>query len=82
MQQGFRHRSHGPDQRGFLWILHGGQYASRFAIEIKFDELSEGEHKIGFVAKLADGTVALLHSEITLVIKNTHWTDKIYFAKT
>ena len=56
-------------------MTYGGQYASRFAIQIDFADLSAGEHRIGFVAKLADGTVALLHSEITVVVKNTQWTD-------
>ena len=51
----------------------GGEHASRFMIEGPLVGLTIGEHKVGFVVKLADGTVAILREELTISIEKTAW---------
>ncbi len=46
----------------------GGEHASRFEITVPLSDLTGGAHTVGFVVKLADGTVALLRDELTIVI--------------
>ena len=45
-----------------------GQYATRYNITIPLEGLEKGSYEVGFVAKLADGTVARIHG-ITVVIE-------------
>ena len=49
-------------------LAAGGPYASRFRITVPVDHLDVGSHQIGFVLELQDGTVVLLHAELTIVI--------------
>ena len=51
----------------------GGEHASRFQIDVPLAGLSVGEHKVGFLAKLADDTVVLLRPELTIAIEKTVW---------
>ena len=44
-----------------------GEHATRFEITVPVADLARGAHNIGFLAKLADGTVVLLRTEITIV---------------
>ena len=53
----------------------GGEYASRFEILVPLANLGAGEHRVGFVVKLSDGTVVRLREEITVVIEKTYWQD-------
>ena len=52
----------------------GGEHASRFEVLVPLAELERGTHTVGFVVKLADGTVARLRTEITVVIP-THYEN-------
>ena len=49
-------------------LAAGGENASRFQIEVPLADLSAGSHMIGFVVKLADGTVVRLRENLTVVI--------------
>ncbi len=53
--------------------MAGGEYASRFEIPVSLSHLSGGEHRIGFIAKLTDGTVVRMRDEITVVIEKINW---------
>ncbi len=44
----------------------GGEFASRFEIHVPLDYLEGDDHFVGFVVKLADGTVVQLRAEITI----------------
>ena len=46
----------------------GGANASRFQIDVPLADLEAGVHMIGFVAKLADGTVVRLRENLTVII--------------
>ena len=50
----------------------GGEHATRFEILVPLAELERGTHTVGFVVKLADGTVARLRTEITVVIPTNY----------
>ena len=57
-------------------LAAGGEFASRFHIIVPLTGLTSGtEHKIGFILKLADGTVVRLREELTVVIENTKWDE-------
>ena len=49
-----------------------GEHATRFEILVPLAELERGTHTVGFVVKLADGTVARLRTEITVVIPTNY----------
>ena len=49
-----------------------GEHATRFEINVPVADLERGEHTIGYLAKLADGTVVLLRTEITIVIPTNY----------
>ena len=51
----------------------GGEHASRFEITIPLTGLNMGDHTVGFVAKLADGTVVRMRAELTVGIEKTVW---------
>ena len=57
----------------------GGEYASRFEILVPLSQLGVGEHRVGFIVKLADGTVVLLRDELKVVIKGLEITGDIRF---
>ena len=69
----------------------GGQYASRFEITVPLTGLSMGDHAVGFIVKLADGTVVLLRTELTVGVEKTVWQhsgivghlslDALYYAE-
>ncbi len=44
----------------------GGEFASRFEIKVPLEYLEGDDHFVGFVVKLADGTVAQLREEIVI----------------
>ncbi|MBP3571576.1 MAG: hypothetical protein J6M42_06410 [Clostridia bacterium] len=44
----------------------GGEFASRFEIKVPLEYLEGDDHFVGFVVKLADGTVVQLRAEITI----------------
>ncbi len=48
----------------------GGPNASRFMIEADLSDLDAGTHRVGFVARLSDGTLVRLRTEITVVISD------------
>ena len=47
-------------------LSSGGEFASRFEIKVPLEYLEGDDHFVGFVVKLADGTVAQLRAEITI----------------
>ena len=49
-------------------LAAGGANASRFQIDVPLADLEAGVHMIGFVAKLADGTVVRLRENLTVII--------------
>ena len=49
-------------------LAAGGANASRFQIDVPLTDLEAGVHMIGFVAKLADGTVVRLRENLTVII--------------
>ncbi len=49
-------------------LAAGGDKATRFQIDADISGLSFGEHIVGYVVKLADGTVVLLRKEIKVVV--------------
>ena len=49
-------------------LAAGGADASRFQINVPLTNLTAGEHKIGFVVKLADDTIVHLREDLTVVI--------------
>ena len=49
-------------------LAAGGEFASRFQINVPLSELSAGTHMIGFVVKLEDGTVVRLRENLTVII--------------
>lgn len=49
-------------------LTAGGANASRFQIDVPLADLEAGVHMIGFVAKLADGTVVRLRENLTVII--------------
>ncbi len=51
-------------------IAAGGEHATRFQITADISGLDVGEHKVGYVVKLADGTLVRLRTEITVVISD------------
>ena len=53
----------------------GGEHATRYEITIPVADLEPGVHTVGFVVKLEDGTVVLLHKEIKIVVVPTY-TEK------
>ena len=54
---------------------NGGEHATRYEITIPVADLEPGVHTVGFVVKLEDGTVVLLHKEIKIVVVPTY-TEK------
>ena len=44
----------------------GGEFASRFEIKVPLEYLEGDDHFVGFVAKLADGTIVQLREEIVI----------------
>ena len=52
----------------------GGEHASRFEILVPLADLDAGDHNVGFIVKLADGTVVLLRTEITVTIEKNGWS--------
>ena len=54
---------------------NGGEHASRYEITIPVADLEPGVHTVGFVVKLEDGTVVLLHKEIKVIVV-PHYTEK------
>ena len=61
-----------PTEDAVLGIA--GEHASRFEINAPVADLERGEHTIGYLAKLADGTVVLLRTEVTIVFP-THYDN-------
>ena len=47
-------------------LAAGGEFASRFEIKVPLEYLEGDDHFVGFVVKLADGTIAQLRAEITI----------------
>ena len=47
-------------------LAAGGEFASRFEIKVPLEYLEGDDHFVGFVVKLADGTVAQLREEIVI----------------
>ena len=47
-------------------LAAGGEFASRFEIKVPLEYLEGDDHFVGFIVKLADGTVAQLRAEITI----------------
>ncbi len=50
-----------------------GEFATRFQITAPLTGLTAGEHKVGFIVKLADGTVVRLREEILVTLEKTDW---------
>lgn len=70
---------------------NGGDLATRFGITVPTSAFSVGENKVGFVVKLADGTVVLIDAFVTVNVEKTVWTgsddsvvhqsfDQLYFG--
>ncbi len=51
-------------------LAAGGEYATRFQVTADISDLTVGDHKVGFVLELADGTWVRMHKEITVVISD------------
>ena len=49
-------------------LAAGGENATRFQINVPLASLTAGEHKVGFVVKLEDGTVVRLREDLTVII--------------
>ena len=58
----------------------GGEHASRFEILVPMTELKGGTHMIGFVVKLADGTVVRLRENLTVIVVPYHEDEIIQLA--
>ena len=56
-----------------------GEHASRFHISVPVAALEAGAHKVGFVVKLADGTVAILRDTIQVILP---WTAPVHTDET
>ncbi len=52
----------------------GGENALRFNIPVPASAFSVGANKVGFVAKLADGTVVLIDAFVTVNVEKTAWS--------
>jgi len=50
----------GTPESAVLQPNNGGQYAKRFVIDIDTNSLSDGVHRVYFVAQLADGTITII----------------------
>ena len=69
---------------------NGGDLATRFGITVPTSAFSVGENKVGFVVKLADGTVVLIDAFVTVNVEKTEWIgsgivthqsfDQLYFG--
>ncbi len=69
---------------------NGGDLATRFGIIVPTSAFSVGENKVGFVVKLADGTVVLIDAFVTVNVEKTAWSgsgivihqsfDQLYFG--
>ena len=69
---------------------NGGDLATRFGITVPTSAFSVGENKVGFVVKLADGTVVLIDAFVTVNVEKTDWMgsgivahqsfDQLYFG--
>ncbi len=53
---------------------NGGDLATRFGIIVPTSAFSVGENKVGFVVKLADGTVVLIDAFVTVNVEKTAWS--------
>ncbi len=68
----------------------GGEFAERFGITVPASAFAVGENKVGFVAKLTDGTVVLIDAFVTVNVEKTEWIgsgivthqsfDQLYFG--
>ena len=58
-------------------LAAGGENASRFQIVVPLTDLGEGPHMVGFVVKLADGTIVRLRENLNVVMptKPTHYEN-------
>ena len=58
-------------------LAAGGENASRFQINVPLTDLGEGPHMVGFVVKLADGTIVRLRENLNVVMptKPTHYEN-------
>ena len=61
-------------------LAAGGEYATRFQVNVPLSGLSNGSHIVGFVARLTDGTVVLLRAELTVGIVPFHDDENVILA--
>ncbi len=79
-----------PEGDPVLDPANGGANAQRFNIYVPASALSVGENKVGFVVQLADDTVVILRSVLTVNYEKTNWNgsgiithqsfDQLYFG--
>ena len=49
-------------------LAAGGEFATRYQVNVPLSDVTTGDHIVGFVVKLADGTVVLLRAELTVSV--------------